>query len=343
MTRLAAILIVATLVVSGVFGKHKTNLETWLSSKMPLSESFLEKVFGEFTLEYGKKYDPIEKSARYSQFAKNIRKIQKLNAEETGTATYGINEMADWAHEEFLAKRANARPETFFGIETLPVANVTKSQLAQIPVSFDWRSLGKVSPVKDQGICGSCWAFATVSVMETAKAIKYDVLQNMSEQQLLDCDKKSKGCRGGWMEFAFQSIKDKGGLMSDEKYPYEGRQYRCRVKPKKVVAKLAEVMRFADGDTSEMTYWIATSGTCSNAMNSESLQFYKNGIIRNAGCRGRVNHAVVLVGYGTENGQDFWIVRNSWGKKWGEDGYFRIARGVNACSIEQYSWGATIM
>ena len=221
------------------------------------------------------------------------------------------------------------------------------------PDAFDWRDKGAVSDVKNQGSCGACWAFATVANLEGLYAIKKGAVKTFSEQYLVDCDTDDAGCNGGLMEFAFMwlAIND-GGVMTDSDYPYTGQKSTCAQDSSKFVdMKVTGYIKLGDGsqqfqptDEGYIKQFLFETGPLAITINADPLQFYEGGIAdygRDECSPDGINHGVTLVGYGSES-QDYWIVKNSWGKDWGESGYFRMARGKETCGINYYITTATV-
>lgn len=208
----------------------------------------------------------------------------------------------------------------------------------KLPDSFDWREKGGVTPVKFQGECGSCWSFATTGAIEGHVFRKTGKLPNLSEQNLVDCGKKDlglAGCDGGFQEYAFSFIADQNGIASGDKYPYLDKVDTCKYAQGISGAQITGFASIPPKDEQAMKTVIATQGPLACSLNGlESLLLYKRGIYADEECNNdEPNHSVLVVGYGSENGQDYWIVKNSWDKNWGEDGYFRLPRGNNFCRI----------
>jgi cathepsin F len=213
------------------------------------------------------------------------------------------------------------------------------------PASHDWRKEGAVGPVKDQGSCGSCWAFSTVGNLEGLNYIKNKQLVQYSEQQLVDCDKKDSGCNGGLMENAFNYLKEAGGIMKQSDYKYTARDGTCKFSKTKVALQITGYKSAASQDEEEIKSFLYSTGPLAIAINADPLQFYNGGIIDedSSSCDPQgLNHGVTLVGYGSENGSDYWVIKNSWGTGWGEEGYFRMARGKGTCGVNTYVVSATL-
>lgn len=207
-----------------------------------------------------------------------------------------------------------------------------------LPDSFDWREKGGVTPVKFQGECGSCWSFATTGAIEGHVFRKTGKLPNLSEQNLVDCGKPDvglAGCDGGFQEYAFNFITEQNGIAYGDKYPYLDKKDTCKYAKGISGAQIKGFASIPPKDEDAMKTVIATQGPLACSVNGlESLLLYKRGIYADEECNnGEVNHSILVVGYGTEKGEDYWIIKNSWDVNWGEDGYFRLPRGKNFCGI----------
>ena len=195
---------------------------------------------------------------------------------------------------------------------------------------IDWRDSFKVSPVKNQGSCGSCWAFSSVGAVESAWAIKYNTLYNLSEQELIDCSSKNHGCEGGSMDLAFQYIINNGSC-SNISYPYIGRDNQCN----NTCKSLVKISNYSDiiPNSEVMLKYAVQRKPVSVAIqaNKRSFQMYKSGIYSDPDCGFQLDHGVLLVGYGYDEDydMDYWIIKNSWSDSWGEDGYIRIQRNID--------------
>jgi len=204
-------------------------------------------------------------------------------------------------------------------------------RLKEVPDSIDWREKGAVTPVKNQGACGSCWSFSTTGAIEGASFLKTGNLVPFSEQNLVDCDSVDLGCNGGLMDTAFQYVETSKGLCSEDDYPYEGVQDFCRASECTVVPG-TDVTDFFDvkPDSVEDLMSALAQQPVSVAIqaNQQVFQFYQGGIFDSPLCGTELDHAVLSVGYSTdeETGEAYFIVKNSWGESWGEEGYIRIAR-----------------
>jgi len=298
--------------------------------------------FQKFIKKFQKKYDSInEFLARYEVFRRNVMETFK---EENSLYQTGITKFSDLTKQEF------ARTYLNLNYDAMAMANfdptIVKVSNAA-PSSYDWRDYGRVSPVKDQGSCGSCWAFATVANLEGLYYAKKGVMKTFSEQMLVDCDTSDSGCNGGLMEYAFAWLKKNGGIMLDSDYPYRGYKQSCKSDKTKYVdmtvtgyKKLgSSYSTWSAVDEDEVKEFLYETGPLAIALNADPLQTYSSGIldVTSAKCpTSGINHAVTLVGYGTQSSTPYWIVKNSWGKSWGESGFFRIRRGNGTCGVNCY-------
>jgi C1A family cysteine protease len=276
---------------------------------------------------HGKEYNSqSEYDYRTYVFYTNVKKIQKHNsiAALTGGWTMSVNKFADLTASEFT--------RFYTSYYNFTQNNLTAPLLykANLPSSVDWTTKGAVTPVKDQGQCGSCWAFSATGALEGAWALKYKNLFNLSEQQLVDCSvpEGNQGCDGGLMDQAFQYVIDNKGLSTDELYPYSATgPNTCN----ETVTSVVKVKSFKDVPTNSETALMAAVAQQPVAVAVEadqsSFQFYSGGVMTKT-CGTALDHGVLLVGYGTDaQGQDYYKVKNSWGSSWGRDGYILLGRG----------------
>uniref|UniRef100_A0A667ZH71 Cathepsin S, ortholog 2, tandem duplicate 2 n=1 Tax=Myripristis murdjan TaxID=586833 RepID=A0A667ZH71_9TELE len=214
--------------------------------------------------------------------------------------------------------------------------------LFSVPDSIDWRQKGCVTSVKMQGSCGSCWAFSAAGALEGQLAKTTGKLVDLSPQNLVDCSGKygNLGCNGGYMSRAFQYVIDNHGIDSDASYPYIGVQQQCRYNPAYRAANCSSYNFVAEGSEEALKEAVATIGPISVAIDATRprFAFFHSGVYDDPSCTQRVNHGVLAVGYGSLNGQDFWLVKNSWGKGFGDQGFIRMVRNKNnQCGIARYA------
>lgn len=261
----------------------------------------------------------------------------------------GINQFADWTFTEFSKMftpnetiTAKVKDKAKDLLEAFQPKVIYRFGLKNklIPSSFDWRNRGAVTKVKDQKTCGSCYAMATVAAIESQLFIRTGKLIELSEQEIVDCAGdayNSFQCAGGVAFKVFDYVKDKGGLSSMEDYPYDNDAKECRLPEKKVDIRVKGYGYVSSGDDSILMRAVSEVGpiVVSLDIDNESFMRYSSGIYVGINCTKLVNHGALLVGFGTENGIDYWIVKNSFGETWGESGFFRIARGEEKdCSID---------
>ncbi|GIY44457.1 cathepsin L [Caerostris darwini] len=250
----------------------------------------------------------------------------------------GLNEYSDLTREEVqkYLKGYNCDSYDYYhGNST----NYLKASNVKAPRSLDLRDDNLVTEVKNQGTCGCCWAFSAVGSLEGQHKKKTGNLVSLSEQQLLDCDTNGpdNGCNGGLMTGAFDYIKSVKGEDSEASYPYQGKQGQCNFREDNVVASVTGYVEIPSGDEDALLEAVATVGPIAVAIDSSSDSFttYKSGIYDEPTCSStRLDHAVVLIGYGTEDELDYWLVKNSWGETWGIQGYMKMSRNKNnQCGI----------
>ncbi|TDG51123.1 hypothetical protein AWZ03_002486 [Drosophila navojoa] len=302
--------------------------------------------FDDFLRQTGKIYlDANEREFRKSIFLKTKTIVDLSNIYVT-SYTLTINVFSDMTTKEtspLLGSKRTAIGEELIAthISFLPGRMQSKS----LPESFDWREKGGVTPPGSQGPCGSCWAFATISALEGHLFRRTGVLVPLSQQNLVDCADAygTEGCDGGFQDYGFEYIRDHGVTLAN-KYPYEQSENMvCRqnetagAPPRDSIVKVRDYASIPPGDQDLMMQIIATLGPLACSMNGSPVSFqqYKSGIYDDPECNNdEVNHSVTVVGYGSENGRDYWIVKNSYSQNWGEAGFFRLARNPsNFCGI----------
>jgi len=344
----AVSLIFGGFVISQVSLDSETNFPKLTYYNSDITEDEFENEFIDFITTYGKSYNLMgEYENRYSIFKENYQKIKDHNVdEEIHGFTLGVNKFADLTIQEF--KKNSLGLLSFPRTEDLLKSELNsmkiQSALEDLPESVDWRESGiHVNPVKEQGTCGSCWAFSTIGSIESAFAIKTGSLPALSEQQLVHCSKGfgNGGCSGGFMEYAYKYA-EKYPLCTEEEYPYEGKDSKA-CEHSKCNSSLYKLQGFEDIESNSKLSLYKTLnqqpvsiGVCAGNM---AWQFYKKGVMKKF-CGDCLDHGVVTVGYGVDKKKgDYIIVRNSWGEKWGEQGYLRISSkdetGKGTCGIYQ--------
>ncbi|XP_057658153.1 procathepsin L-like [Diorhabda carinulata] len=298
--------------------------------------------WSEFKNKYDKHYtNVVEETLRFNVFKDNLRKIDEHNKKfEAGLSTFKmkVTQFTDLTAGEFQDRlKLSVEPESKYprNIQDIKVDG-------DLPSEVDWRAKGAVTEVKNQGGCGSCWTFSTTGTVEGANFLKTGNLVSLSEQNLVDCAHDNCfGCGGGWMDKALEYIKD-NGIMTELDYPYEAKDDTCKFDSTKSVLTITNFTFVKEGNEDDLQTAVAKIGPTSVAIQASFLfQFYGGGILDDSSCGNTIqdmNHGVLVVGYGTEDTNDYWIVKNSWGGTWGEDGYIRMSRNKgNQCGIATYA------
>jgi cathepsin L len=299
-------------------------------------------IWAAFKEEHGRVYADEEEQKRRNIFAENLKKIEihnYLHAKGLKSFTLGINQFSDLTTSEF-SSMVNGYKMRNMSDPSRPVGSkyLSPNVPITVPDSVDWRTKGYVTPVKNQGQCGSCWSFSSTGALEGQHYRKAGTLVSLSEQNLVDCSKKydNHGCEGGLMDNAFRYIKDNGGIDTESGYPYEAKDDVCRYKESLKGATDSGFVDVDQGSEEKLKEAVATVGPVSVAIDAShsSFQSYKSGVYNEPECTDSLDHGVLVVGYGTDDGQDYWLVKNSWGTVWGEDGYIKMSRNKNnQCGI----------
>ncbi|XP_054751206.1 procathepsin L-like isoform X2 [Lytechinus pictus] len=289
---------------------------------------------------HSKQYqDGPEEMERRLVWENNLKKINLHNLKHgLGQTSFklGINEYGDRRLSEIRTKMNGYRR-----------SNTTKHQGSvflrpsnvQVPDTVDWRTQGYVTPVKNQGQCGSCWAFSTTGSLEGQTFKHTGKLISLSEQNLVDCSRKegNMGCEGGLMDQGFEYVKENNGIDSEECYPYEAEDETCHYKQSCDSAEVTGYTDVTSQDEEALMEAVATVGPVSVAIDAshQSFQLYESGVYDETDCSStELDHGVLVVGYGTSDGQDYWLVKNSWGESWGLNGYIMMSRNKNnQCGI----------
>jgi C1A family cysteine protease len=288
--------------------------------------------FQNFQVKYGKTYASEEEFAKRLQiFAKNVEMVNRQNEEHIligGEPVFGITKFMDLTTEEFSAMYL-----TYIAPDESNRTRVTPTFDGPLATSIDWVAKGATTAVKDQGQCGSCWAFSAVAAVESYASLsgKYGLIK-LSTQQVNSCDKTDGGCNGGNTETAYAYIKQAGGLETDAAYPYHsgtGITGTCKFVQSNIKVSISGYTSVAKGEDALKT--ALNSGPVSICVAANAFQTYRSGILKS--CPGFIDHCVQAVGYDDSFSTPYWKVRNSWGTSWGEAGYIRIESGKNLCKI----------
>nr|XP_005305521.1 cathepsin W-like isoform X2 [Chrysemys picta bellii] len=303
-----------------------------------LSKAEVTRMFKDFMIQFNRTYrSPAEQRRRFGIFTRSLLAARRLQETELGTGQYGVTRFSDWTDEEFRGMFWSSPPPTMRQAPRFP--------RKKLPLSCDWRKAGAVTAVKDQGKkCRSSWAFAAVANIESLWNIHFHQPRNLSVQEVLDCSLCGAGCKGGYVWDAFTTVLHKGGLTSEDAYPYTGTQETCD--SLNVPAAYIQGFQTLPGDEEEIAAHVASKGPITVTLNSAVMKHYKLGISQPSvkSCSPDwVDHVGLLVGYGEdEKKMQYWVIQNSRGEDWGEEGYYHLHRGSNACGITTFPITATV-
>ncbi|XP_027071829.1 senescence-specific cysteine protease SAG39-like [Coffea arabica] len=295
-----------------------------------LNEASMTEKHEQWMAQHGRVYkDDAEKADRYKIFKENVNFIASFNKAGNRPYKLDINQFADLTNEEFRAARNKYKPWKVCESKSFMYENVSA-----VPASMDWRKKGAVTGVKDQGQCGCCWAFSAVAAMEGINQLTTGKLISLSEQELVDCDTagEDEGCGGGLMDDAFKFIIKNKGLTTETNYPYQGTDGTCNAN--KEANHAAKITGYEDvpADSEAALLKAVANQPVSVAIDASgsAFQFYSSGVFT-GDCGTELDHGVTAVGYGTStDGTKYWLVKNSWGSSWGENGYIRMQRDIDA-------------
>lgn len=298
-----------------------------------------QRLFEHFTSKHGREYSPgsHEHERRKTNFVHNLRFVHSANRANR-TYTLALNHLADRSVEELALMRGRQKPTTPNNGRPFPAQNYVN---VTPPDTMDWRLYGAVTPVKDQACCGSCWSFATTGTLEGSLFLKTGQLIRLSQQMLVDCTWGfgNNACDGGEEWRAFEWIMKHGGISTADTYgPYQGQNGFCHYNKTEHVARIDHYVNVTSGDEQALRLAIFKNGPVAVSIDAGHLSFafYSNGVYYEPKCHSKVddlNHAVLGVGYGTLDGEAYWLVKNSWSTYWGNDGYVLMSTRDNNCGV----------
>ncbi|ESQ37479.1 hypothetical protein EUTSA_v10002588mg [Eutrema salsugineum] len=339
----AILLILVAAATAKAIGFDESNPIRMVSGKLQeADETFLQILgqsrhvlsFSRFAHRYGKRYQsPEEMKLRFSVFKENLGLIRSTNKKGL-PYTLSLNQFADLTWQEFQRHSLGAAQNC-----SATSKGSHKITEAALPETKDWREDGIVSPVKEQGHCGSCWTFSTTGALEAAYHQAFGKEISLSEQQLVDCAGtfNNFGCHGGLPSQAFEYIRYNGGIDTEEAYPYIGKDSSCRFSAENIGVQVLDSVNITQGAEDELKHAVGLVRPVSVAFEVvHEFRFYKKGVFTSNTCGNTpmdVNHAVLAVGYGVEDGVPYWLIKNSWGGDWGDNGYFKMEMGKNMCGV----------
>lgn len=302
-----------------------------LALPTPIESSMEWNAFKNFKSDFNKTYNSLEEEyERFEIFKDNLFYVIEENSKEL-SYSLKINKFADMSNEEFKNKMTGFIPKrnelnTKLGFKNSGCSAFSFNSSLTVPDSVDWRTKNAVTGIKNQQQCGSCWSFSATGAMEGAWAIKTGKLVSLSEQELVDCSGSygNMGCKGGLMDSAFEYAID-NGMCTELEYPYRALDGSCKKCTSKV--QINGCVDVPSKDQSALKQAVA-QGPVSVAIEADRsfFQLYSHGVLDNILCGTNLDHGVLVVGYGTEDGKDYWLVKNSWGETWGDQGYVKIKR-----------------
>ncbi|CAL5183576.1 unnamed protein product [Lathyrus oleraceus] len=340
--------------ISSSFEIRTNKYSTILGPKLDKfpNEDGVKKLFQLWKSEHGRVYNDLDEMTRkFAIFVTNLKYITKTNAKRDSRRgpLLGLTNFADWSNKEFretylhnidMSKIKDTAKIVNDDVHDLPCSNP--------PSSLDWRSNGAVTDVKDQGTCNSCWAFTAVGAIEGIVAIKKGKLENFSEQELVDCDSESRGCEMGWVSEAFKWTIGNNGIALGSDYVYKAEKEDCKASQIRN-SPISSIHAYNQVERSENGMLCAVAkqpiGMCLYAIPEDFQHYHSDEIYEGANCPVdslETNHCMLIVGYDSKSGEDYWIVKNSYGTGWGKDGYMYIKRNTGkkygVCAINAWAY-----
>jgi len=289
-----------------------------------------------------------ERTYRFGVFMENLALAKKLNEEHHGRAEFGVTQFMDLTPQEFKATYLGFKPTLRPSLAVAEKVNTTSGATCD-PTNCNWATLGAVSAVKDQGQCGSCWAFSATEAVESAWFFAGNKLPVLAPQQIVDCDKHDAGCNGGDTPTAYEYLISAGGQESETNYPYTARDGTCKFSTSLIDASMkggnykwginpcnTASTHTCDNQDEAGLVGVVQKSPQSICVDAQPWQVYRSGIMDSDQCKHGyydLDHCVHLTGYGVETGTQYWLVKNSWGQTWGEKGYIRLIYGKNMCGV----------
>jgi len=333
---LVVVIVVASLLAAVAFAVEPQSFDVVVD---PNTEKYWPQ-FEAFMHEHRRLYGGLqEKLHRFLIFRDNMYESEKLNFLHNGTAEFGVTQFSDLTKQEFVQKflMTNLQPYP----QNLTQLYGEHHHLHAYPASVDWVTSGKVTPVRNQGECGSCWAHCALGEIESRMLIKYGKTYSLSVQQLVDCDAGSLGCNGGYENGAFSYIYNAGGVNQEAYYRYAGYKGSCRYVRRTDDIKLPTGQAYKPASTDPTAiYDFVAKGPATAALDATPLQNYRSGVLNMASSScPSINHCVLIVGY--DSTQSYFKIKNTWGTTWGEAGYFRI--NARSCMVNMRIYGSSLI
>ncbi|CAL5198996.1 unnamed protein product [Lathyrus oleraceus] len=300
----------------------------WVCAYPTMSQK-LHEAHQQWMMKYERTYtNSSEMEKRFQIFKNNLEHIEKHNNAGNKSYKLGLNPYSDLTSQEFIASYTGLKISSQISSSKMESIPILFNSNDDVPTNFDWRQQGVVTNVKNQNSCGCCWAFTAVAAVEGIVKIKTGDLISLSEQQLVDCDKQSHGCKGGTIDSAFESIVNDQGILRETDYPYKGVDTQtCQLNGQiQAGAQINSYATVTPNDEQQLLQAVAQQPVSAAISVGDEFKKYMHGVYSGS-CGTDLNHAVTIVGYGiSEEGIKYWLVKNSWGENWGENGYMRVLR-----------------